>query len=142
MNKEEIKLLIEKYEAGDSTLSEEKFLFNSVENSDPATETWSTFAKHKQKTAPVDLNNSIWETIQNKKQKKRRLSIGIISAAASVLIFLFISINHFSSNKMSSSEKEVLLNEALEMLASTQQKETEKNIIYEDEMIIIYTASE
>lgn len=142
MNKEEIKKLTDKYKAGASTLGEEQFLFNSAENSDPAIEAWSAFVKQKKKAAPADLNNSIWEAIQTKKIKKRRLSIRIMSAAASVLLLFSISINHLSTNKMSIDEKEALLSEALNMLEISEQKEIEQNIIYEDEMIIIYTASE
>lgn len=142
MNKEEFKKLTKKYEAGTSTLAEEQFLFNNTKDSDPAIETWSAFVKQKKKTAPADLNDSIWNAIQTKKIKKRRLAIRIMSAAASVLLFIFISINHVSTNKMSNDEKEALLNEALTMLAVSEQKETGQNIIYEDEMIIIYTALE
>lgn len=142
MNKEEIEKLIDKYEAGTSTLREEQFLFKNAKNSDPALLSWSTFVKHKKKNAPADFNDSLWASIQYSKMKKRRLTIRIMTTSAAVFLFIFISINHLSTNRISNEKKEALLSEAFSMLSVSEQKENKLNIIYEDEMIIIYTDSE
>ncbi|NQU52335.1 MAG: hypothetical protein HQ522_07320 [Bacteroidetes bacterium] len=142
MNKEKIENLIEKYEAGASTLQEEQFLFDNAENSDPTIEAWSAFVKHKKKVAPQNLNDSLWASIQTRKIKKRSFVISIMSTAATVLLFIFISVNYLSSKKMSYKEKEALLSEALSMLDIQKQIIAEQSIIYEDEMIIIYSATE
>ena len=68
MNKEEIKKLTDKYEAGTSTLAEEQFLFSNAENSDPATEAWSAFSKHQKKKAPADLKRFNLGCYSNKKK--------------------------------------------------------------------------
>lgn len=142
MNKEQIENLIEKYEAGSSTLQEEQFLFDNAENSNPAIAAWSAFVKSKKKKAPSNFRDSLWTSIQTRKIKKRRLAIGIMSAAASLLLLITISVNFRGSEKISYKEKEALLSEALSMFEGAEQMQAEQSIIYEDEMIIIYTASE
>ena len=141
MNKGQIEELIKKYEVGASTLSEEQFLINNADNLNPTIKPWFKFIKLNKRKAPQGLKDSLWESIQTKRIKKRRLTIGIMSAAASVIILL--SITFFGYEKQSYNEKEALLSEALSMFENTDhQVHEEQNIIYEDEMIIIYTARE
>lgn len=142
MKENKIKNLIEKYEAGASTLSDEKILFDNAENSKPTIEAWSTFVKRNKKEAPQNFNDILWESFQNRKIKKHRLLVGIMSAAASVLLIIFLFIGHTGQKKLSYNEKAAFLNEALNMFSGTEQVQTQESIIYENEFIIIYTSSE
>jgi hypothetical protein len=141
MNKGKIEELIKKYEEGTSNLSEEQLLLDNVENLNPTVKPWFKFIKLTKRTAPQHLYGSLWESIQTARIKKRRFTIGIISAAASVIILISLSIFNLGYEKRSFKKKEALLSEALQMFENTDyQVQIEKNIIYEDNMIIIYTA--
>jgi hypothetical protein len=139
MSKETIDKIKEKYEAGTSTLSEEKLLFTTSNETDPRIEAWSAFVSQKKKTAPLDLSTSIWNSIEKKKRKKHQLSIRVMLAAASVFLIAFLALNQFSNKEISHKEKEALLAEALDMFSDSEPKELAQNIIYEDDMVIIYT---
>ena len=142
MKEKKIENLIEKYEAGTSTLQEEQFLFNNAENSGLTIKAWSTFAKANKRKAPDNFIDALWESFQNRKIKKRRFITGIMSAAASVILIIALFIGSPGQKKLSYSEKEALLNQALNMFASTEQVQTQQSIIYENDLIIIYTSTE
>lgn len=142
MNNKEIEKLIEKYEAGVSTLSEEQFLFNNTEYSDQNIAAWATFVKANKKTAPASFNESLWNAIQTRKNKQRRFTIGLISAAATLFLLVAIPICKIAYEKYSYKQKEMLLSEAYSMFNEAAQEQAKQNVIYEDELIIIYTSSE
>ncbi len=142
MKEKKIENLIEKYEGGASTLNEEQFLFDNAENSGSKIEAWSTFVKRNKTDTPENFNEALWESFQNKNIKKRRYITRIMSAAASVIIIIALFIGKPGQNKLSYDEKEVLLNQALNMFAVADQVQTQQSIIYENELIIIYTSYE
>jgi phospholipase/lecithinase/hemolysin len=142
MNDKEIEKLIEKYEAGVSTLSEEQFLFTNTEHPDRNIAAWAAFVKANKKKAPANFNEFMWDAIQIRKNKQRRFTIGLISAAATVILLFTIPIYKIVNEKRSYKEKEILLSEAYSMFNDAEQIQSKQNIIYEDELIIIYTASE
>ncbi len=139
MKEDEIERLIEKYKEGNSTLNEEQFLFDHIKNSDPSLEAWSTFVKNNKKETPNNFNDTLWESFQNKKIEKRKRFVGIISAAASVILLISLYIASPKQKEVSYSEKEDLLNQALNMVSNSEPSEIQQSIIYENEMIIIYT---
>ncbi|MEM6318428.1 MAG: hypothetical protein AAF960_12215 [Bacteroidota bacterium] len=142
MKRDEREKLIAKYREGISTLEEENFLFNNAVHSEPSLEAWSLFVKNNKIEAPENFNDSLWISFQNKKVKKRRRFISVLSAAASVLLIIsFFAINK-SSEKQSYAEKERLLRQALEMFDDLKQKEIQQTIFYENEMIVLYTIIE
>lgn len=132
-NKEEI---IDKYLEGNSSLEEEGEIFNTeTENSD--LDPWFGFAKRLRLKAPKNLNDSVWVAVQTKRKRSQRLIYGIVAAAASGALIISLSIN---SSKQSYAEKEALLKEALAMFKEDEPETEKQNIIYEDELIVIYMA--
>lgn len=142
MKEDKIENLIEKYEAGASTLQEEQFLFDNAEKSKPEIEVWSTFVKQNKRKAPENFNDALWDSFQNRKIRKRRFVTGIMSAAASIILIIALFIGNPGQKKLSYSEKEAFLNQALDMFAGTEQIQTQHSIIYENDLIIIYTSTE
>ncbi|MEM9549149.1 MAG: hypothetical protein AAGA77_24390 [Bacteroidota bacterium] len=141
MKSEEIEKLIEKYKNGLSTIEEELFLFDHIKNIDPSLQAWSTFVKNNKTEPPENLNDKLWKSFQNKTTKKRRLYTSIISVSASILLFVgFFTINP-GQEELSYSEKEALLNQARNMFSNNVQQEMEQTIIYENDMIVVYTTS-
>lgn len=142
MNEKEIEMLIEKYEAGASTLHEEQFLFDNAENSHSISEVWSTFVKRNRIEAPEDFNDKLWKSFQKRNVSKHRYKISIVSVAASIILIIALSIGNFGQNELSYKEKEALLNEALDMFVEPEHEVTQERILYEDEIIIIYASLE
>ncbi len=139
MKEDEIERLIEKYKEGNSTLNEEQFLFDHIKNSEASLEAWSTFIKNNKKETPNNFNDTLWESFQNNKTGKRKRFVGIISAVASVILLISLYIASTKEKELSYSEKEDLLNQALNMVSNSEPSEIQQSIIYENEMIIIYT---
>jgi hypothetical protein len=142
MKEETIKSLIEKYKLGTSSLQEEEFLFNNTSESDTGIKTWSTFVKNHKKEAPENFNNTLWESFEKRNIKNNKFRIGVLSAAASIvlIISLYISIN--SQNELTDGQKKVLLNEAKNMFLDVNQEQITQNIIIENELIVVYTKSD
>ena len=61
----------------------------------------------------------------------------LVAATVALLISLFAG----KLNEQSYSEKEILLNQALNMFNNTEQKKVQHNLFYENEMIIVYTTT-
>ena len=129
--------LIEKYLEAESNLNEEQEIFNAG-STNSELDPWLNFAKKTRFKAPENLNNSIWEGIQNKRKTNRRIIYGLLATAASVALIISLSVN--SSKKQSYEEKEALLKEALSMFEKNEPQQEVRNIIYEDELIVIYMA--
>ncbi|QXP54853.1 hypothetical protein H0I25_12235 [Cellulophaga sp. HaHa_2_95] len=134
--------IIKKYKEGQSTLSEEQFLFDSTENLKSSMKVWSTFVKNNKTATPKDFNERLWESFQNKKNRKRKLLIGALSVAASVSVLIALFFTHPAPEELNYSEKEALLNIARDMVNHTDLAEIEERIIYENDIVIIYTTKE
>lgn len=142
MKEDRIERLIEKYNQGSSTLNEEQFLFDNAKNLEPSLEAWSTFVKNNKLEAPENFNDILWESFLNKKIRKRKIFVGIMSAAASVILLISLFIANVEQKKFNYSEKEALLNQAIDMVSNLDLSETPKSILYEDDMIIVFTTTE
>jgi hypothetical protein len=139
MKDKNIKHLIDKYETGYSSLDEEKTILTSVEEPDSELNPWFKFVKRKKTQSPEQFNEELWKKFEPKTNSTRKLLIGTISAAASVLLVLSLYFNNSDSQqKMSYEEKAALLNEAIEMASNQEDKIVNQDIIYEDNTIIIY----
>jgi len=88
------------------------------------------------------LNTTLWDSFQKKKNRTRSVKIGMMSAAASVLLLISLFIYNPEQKKLSYNEKEILLNEALNMIADTAQIKAKQRIIYEGDLITIYSSNE
>tara|TARA_B100001245_G_C22891613_1_gene429505 strand:- start:373 stop:777 length:405 start_codon:yes stop_codon:yes gene_type:complete len=133
MNKDEI---MKKYLNGETSLQEEKELFeNSGKESDP----WAEFVSRNKHKAPEGLEDTIWDNIQSKRKQKQRFLYGLSAAAASVVFVLgFIFFPSGNDTEMTLSQKEQMLQEALSMFP---EEENNKEILYSDELIEIYVAT-
>jgi hypothetical protein len=140
MKEENIKNLITKYKLGSSSLKEESFLFENVNDSETAIKTVATFVKKNKKVAPDNFNNDLWKSFDKKTTQKNRFKIGLISAAASILLISTLYINTISDSGLSYGEKEALLNEAKNMF--TEQEVQPISVLIESDLIIVYTKIE
>lgn len=142
MKEEEIENLIEKYKAGTSTLDEEQFLLEHTKDSESAMGVWFEFAKKQKREVAEGFSDTLWQSFQNRKAKRRRLWIGAMSVAATVLLLIAFLIDAPKPQELSYHQKEALLAQALDLLADAEEAKSEENIIYENELIIIYTSWE
>lgn len=140
MNDEKYKGLLKKYFAAESSLDDEENLFNA-EDKGPGIEEWSRYVKQKKKTVPANFNDVVWDGIQIRKKRRQRFLIGLSGLAAAIAIFVSMFISNSANKNISRDEKEALLNEALSMFSEETQGPAKQRIIYEDDIIIIYTAS-
>ena len=140
MKEENIKNLITKYKLGSSSLKEEALLFDNVDDSETAIKTVATFVKKNKKVAPDNFNNDLWKSFDKKTTQQNRFKIGLISAAASIILISTLYINNISDNGLSYGEKEALLNEAKNMF--TEQEVQPISVLIESDLIIVYTKIE
>ncbi len=138
MSKEMNEELIKKYLEAESSLEEDKKLFNDANNA-PNLDAWATYVKQNRKNVTSNLSESIWNTIETRKKRKQRYLFGIPAVAASIALWVTIFTNRPGEQPISDEEKWALLTEALTMFEENTQKDVQQNIIYEDEMIVIYT---
>ena len=99
--------------------------------------TWFSYVEKNRPQAPENFNNTVWENIK-KKNKKHRLNTVITLAAACIVLTLSILTLLPKQKVQSDEEKMALLLEARSMIKQPA-KATEKNILYEDNTIRIYT---
>jgi hypothetical protein len=139
MKEETIKSLIEKYKSGTSSLQEEELLFDNASESDDGIKTWSTFVKNHKNEAPENFNNTLWESFEKRKNRIQRFRIGVLSAAASVLLIVAFFINNSNQNEFNNLEKKALLEEAKSMFIDSKKTKSIHNILIESDLVIVYT---
>jgi len=144
MEKGEIKKLMEKYAAGHSTLEEEELLIKKSTDDESLETQWFQYVKGKKQNPRTGFNDEIWEDVKKKEKKKqiRKLIIGGMAIAASLLFLLFYLRSAPIPETKSLAEKEALLKEALAMFENNTIITTNKKVLYEDEIIIIYSTTE
>ncbi|MEL7268313.1 MAG: hypothetical protein AAGL34_01920 [Bacteroidota bacterium] len=142
MKESKLKKLLEAYKAGETTLEEEQFLLEQTKEAEPSWEAWSTFIENNKIATPKDLNDRLWESFEPKTRSRRNKFVVMLSAAATVLVLVALAMGNLGQDELSYSEKEALLNEALELFPETTEEVTEREVIYENEMITVYTASD
>ncbi|MFB6317707.1 hypothetical protein [Saccharicrinis sp. FJH54] len=141
--KENIDKLIKKYEAGESSLAEEKFLRDHAGQADSDHKPWFTFMQKTHQEVPQNLEKAVWKAVQYRRKRKRRINTGFLTAAASVAILLSLFVYNPQKHRLSYREKEAVLNEALSMFSAHNTTPQEaQNVLYEDDMIVIYLAQE
>lgn len=142
MKKVDIKHLVEKYKKGTSSLEEEAFLITKKTDLNIQDEVLFEYLEKKKVPVPENLNDTLWENFKRKNNKTRKLKTLIFSAVASVALFIAFFLIKPIEQEMSYEEKKALLNEAKAMIANTKKQFISQNIIYEDELIKIYTINE
>lgn len=139
MNEETIKNIIQKYKAGESSLDEEKILFNSVKKTEESIQTWASFVKKSRIISTENLNEKLWKSFEKKTKKLNKFRLGILSAAASIALIFSIFIYNNHQNELSESEKSALLEEARNMFVDENKQQDIYQKILENELIIVYT---
>jgi hypothetical protein len=71
MKDENFKNLIDKYDAGHSSIQEEKLLHNNINEKDTAMKAWSTFVQNHKIETPKNFNEQLWEEFEPKTNSKR-----------------------------------------------------------------------
>ena len=99
--------------------------------------TWTDYTREHRPKAPANINKLVWENIQRKNKKSRLTTIVSLTAACLVLAISMISLLP-KQQEQSQEEKLALLLEARSMIEQAQAT-SEKNILYEDNSICIYT---
>ena len=141
MNREQVDELLEKYEQGLASQEEMDLLMEQFEDSRTGPGVWFNYLRGQKKKAPENLNYQIWSAIQSQEKKKNRKITLFISAAASLAILIsliIISPSLRNQKEMTYEEKAAKLEEALSLI-SENNEQADRKIIYEDEIIIIYT---
>lgn len=138
--------LIDKYLAAETTLEEEETLFDG-KNQQPGVAEWATYRNHKRNKAPSNLPDTIWSTIQKRRRNRQRMLIGLPAVAASIAFVVFVLIydegdQQVAPRRITYDEKEALLHEALSLFSEEQPTTSKQNVIYEDDVVIIYMTSQ
>ncbi|WP_159948744.1 hypothetical protein [Polaribacter septentrionalilitoris] len=142
MSEENINNIIQKYEAGKSSLVEEKILFNNADEANENLKTWATYVKRNQAKVPENLNEKLWKSFEDKTAKKNNFKLGFVSTAASIALIMSFYLFSRSDNKLRQNEKEALLNEAKNMFQDSIENNPIHRILLEDELVIVYTKIE
>ncbi len=136
MNKQEHDILLEKYLNGTSNLKEEQLLreyslqYNTFEK-----DWFSVCEQHNKKR--IGLQSKIWQTIEEQENTKHRKKY-IFWQAAAVCLLLIGSIWQFKKHKKLENQKLAVLEEAI-MVLSENVKSDAPQIIYEDDLIVLYS---
>ena len=141
MNREQVDELLKKYEQGLASQEEMDLLMEQFEDSRNGPGAWFNYLRLHKRTAPENFNSQVWSAIQSQEKKKNRKIIWIFSAAACLAILIsliFISPSLRNQKEMSYEEKATKLEEALSLITENK-KQAPRKIIYEDEIILIYT---
>ena len=140
MNEERIKDLLDKYKAGETTSNEELYLQNNSNELHREHHDMFTYIGKSKIKAPENFNREQWKIFELKQKQKRINRYSMVSIAASIIVVVSLLLMNPSENKMSTAEKQALLDEALLMIEEPQ-KENLETVLYEDDMVIIYTSN-
>ena len=139
MRAEQSNDMINKYLEAETTLEEEKELFDTCERQS-GIGAWTTFAKREKIQPPANLKDSVRAAIRTKKRKRQRMLVPV-SIAASIALLVTVFLNIPGNRESEYLEKEAQLREALSLFSADEGVRESQQVIYEDEMLIIYMAS-
>ena len=142
MKEETIKKLFEKYKNGETSIKEEKFLFNNVDENQPEIKILADFVAKNQLKTSSNLNGTLWESFNEKTTKKNTFKTGFLSAAASIALIFSLFIYNSNQNTLTETEKQALLNEAKNMFIEADEEKVMYRKILENELVIVYTKTQ
>jgi hypothetical protein len=137
MKKEHIKEIFEKYKKGETSLEEEKFLLENSSKLNFPLSNW-IITKKKNKDAPANLNEKLWESFEKRTQPKKKLMKRVLIAAATIILLFSLYPKNYQDDTQSLIEKQALLMEAKSMFIEIEQN-TNQEIIFENDLIVLYT---
>ena len=141
MNKEQVDKLLKLFEQGLTSTEEEDVLLEHFSDSRTGDKVLFNYIMHQKKMVPDNLENQIWSSIQSGEKKKKRFMLRMTLAAASVILvisYLLIFVPGHQE-EMTYREKVAILEEAQSMISGATENTTKREIIYEDDVLIIYT---
>jgi len=139
MNTEKEDKLYKSYLAGMTSLDEERTLEASSGDARSGEKVWFNFTRSHRKTAAVDLEKNIVSAIIARRGQTRRRIAQYGSIAAIMVLSVTLAVLHpWKPAEMSYEEKVIALGQALELVGTEMTAEADQEIIYEDEILIIY----
>ena len=143
MKREQEDKLFESYRQGKSSLEEEKILREGNLDINAPEAEWFRYAAENRKEAPAELEKQIINTLKKTQGVKRRLNTILFSSAAIIVIVVSLALlRPWQRAEMDYERKVALYQEALDMIESAEPESVGKEIIYEDETMIIYLETE
>ena len=140
MKEEHINHLISKYKAGETSKQEELYLQHHSENLEHEQKDMFKYIHEHKTHAPSNFNEDQWKIFQLRQKQRKINRYSIISVAASLIVVVTLFLMKPAGKEMDITEKQAKLNEALQLIDNTQQV-NENDILYEDELVIIYTSN-
>ena len=137
MKEGNIKKLIERYKAAQTNLDDEKSLFESKKDPENSLHKWFEYANTSRVDAPENLNEELWASFEKKTRTNTSWLVATLAVAASLALILTLVISNSKKSSLDYAEKQALLEEARSMF-----QEDKTQILYEDELIQIYTTVE
>ena len=125
-----------KYLNAESSLEEDEQFFKKQEKDGPL-KSWAKFRQKSSYQAPGGLSDRIADSIEKKRSNTRTLYVTISSIAASLILIAVFLFGNSGSAEMSYEEKKALLEEVLSTFPE-EEVIPEREIFYEDDMIVIY----
>ncbi|WP_422106538.1 hypothetical protein [Winogradskyella sp.] len=141
MKKEHIKDIFDRYKNGQTSLEEEEFLLKNSCDLDFPLSDWIIHEKQNKTKATEDFNDQLWASFNKKIKPKNSLAKRTLIAAAAVVLFFAVYKINQQEQTQSLWEKEALLIQAKSMFSESEQK-TNQEIVFEDDLITIYTTTE
>lgn len=140
MKKEHIKVIFEKYKNGQTSLEEEQFLLENANDLNSPLSHWVSFKKETKKKVPENFNETLWQSFDKKTKPKIKLVKRVLLVAASIVLLVALFPRNNQENTQSFWEKEALLLEAKSMFSEIE-KNKNQDIVFEDDLITIYTTN-
>lgn len=138
MKEAHIKTLLEKYKNGQTTLEEEKYLFKNKDKVLSPLTDWIAFEQKNKKKVPENLNEKLWYSFDEKTKTKRKILKSTTIAAATIALLFTLYVKNTATETQTAAEKEALLKEAKSLFSDLENPKN-KDIIFEDDLIIVYT---
>ena len=140
MNEQKTKELKKKYLNAESTLQEENELLEGM--LDPDLNDWARFINNEKRPILEDMVPNVMAEIAEKKKAKKRFIYIATSIAASIILLLAYHFILAPEKEMSYNKKVELLNEVLSMNQNETILIPKDDVVYEDEIVIIYLTNE
>lgn len=136
---EQLNKLADLYKKGETSLKEEQLLRARFGDTVSGEMAWFSFAGKMEKKAPGQLQENVLSAVNSLRQRRRRIIVMISSAAAlAVLLISVLVLNPGKTAVMEYNNKMAILEEAINLTQAGDAYYSEDEVIYEDDIIIIY----
>jgi|GEM_PF-6050507 len=129
---------LDRFFAGETSLEEEQKIYREALDEQTAIKGLAFVAKKHKIVAPEELEKTAWEAIDQHRKKHKKAVWRHWAIAASIALLVSLGIGYLTQHGQSEAEKKRLLQEALYITNTEQQTIHKEDILYEDELIIVY----